>query len=60
MSNNKLEEIYEDTKFSPLLIGVSGGSASGKTTICEHIKLNLEKCTILGLDNYYRVIIKIL
>jgi len=28
----------EDTKFSPLLIGVSGGSASGKSTVCEHIE----------------------
>ena len=35
--NNKMEQTFEETKFSPLLIGVSGGSASGKTTICEEI-----------------------
>jgi len=29
------------TKFSPLLIGVSGGSASGKTRVCEAIKKDL-------------------
>jgi len=52
----KLSDDFEDTKFSPLLIGVSGGSASGKTTVCEHVIDNLNKCTIMGMDNYYIVI----
>ena len=28
------EEIQDYTRFSPILIGVSGGSASGKTRVC--------------------------
>lgn len=31
------DEETDETYFSPILVGVSGGSASGKTTLCNHI-----------------------
>jgi uridine kinase len=44
---------------SPLLIGVTGGTASGKTTLCKNLKKHLEalfptkKIVILSQDSYY-------
>jgi len=37
-------------------IGVSGGSASGKTTVCEEIanRLNDQRVQILSLDSFYK------
>ena len=49
----------DETYFSPILVGVSGGSASGKTTLCNHISKNIASCLILSLDNYYIVLILI-
>jgi uridine kinase len=40
----------------PIVIGVAGGSASGKTTVVRHIVSGLgeEKVTVLEHDRYYR------
>jgi uridine kinase len=40
-------------------VGVAGGSASGKTTICNNIKNELKlntdfKVTIISLDSFYK------
>ena len=48
------DESY-DTVFSPLFVGVSGGSASGKSTLCTNIAKELgSECTIVSLDSYYK------
>ncbi len=45
-----------DTDFAPLFVGVSGGSASGKSTLCANIDKELggESCSIVSLDSYYK------
>ncbi|MCB0407333.1 MAG: uridine kinase [Bdellovibrionales bacterium] len=44
------------SKSSTLIIGVSGGSGSGKTTFARMLRAHLgeESCQILEQDNYYR------
>ena len=39
------------------VIGIGGGSASGKTTVSEHIvaKLNVPWVTLLCMDSFYKV-----
>eukprot|EP01126_Amoeba_proteus_P065690 TRINITY_DN938_c0_g1_i8.p1 TRINITY_DN938_c0_g1~~TRINITY_DN938_c0_g1_i8.p1 ORF type:complete len:420 (+),score=79.27 TRINITY_DN938_c0_g1_i8:70-1329(+) len=41
---------------SPLVIGVAGGSASGKTTVCSKIveRVGLEWVSLISMDSYYR------
>ena len=51
------DETTDETYFAPILVGVSGGSASGKTTLCNHISEALKGCVIFSLDNYYKVFI---
>ena len=52
-----LEE-YSETKGRnrPLIIGVAGGTGSGKTTISRHIVQNigLEQAALLSHDSYYK------
>lgn len=39
----------------PIVIGISGGSASGKTTICRKVQEGLGvDCTVLEMDHFYR------
>lgn len=39
----------------PLLVGVSGGTASGKTTVCRIITEALGvNCVLISMDNFYR------
>lgn len=40
----------------PLLIGVAGGTASGKTTVCHKIAESLadDRVAIISMDNFYR------
>ena len=40
----------------PLIIGVAGGTASGKTSVCEVVfeRIGVSECTILSLDNFYK------
>lgn len=42
----------------PFLIGVCGGSASGKTTVCEILKnaLSTEEISIFSSDSFYKVL----
>ena len=41
------------------VIGICGGSASGKTTLAQHIveKLNVPWVTLLSMDSFYKVIL---
>ena len=45
----------EPQKLNPFLIGICGGSASGKTTAAYFISRNLgeENCLLFSLDNYF-------
>jgi len=40
----------------PILVGVGGGSASGKTTLCNKIisNIGLSNCTVISLDSFYK------
>ena len=44
----------------PIFVGIAGGTASGKTTVCEmvfqRVKVGIEfdKCTLLPLDCFYK------
>ena len=45
-------------KSAPLIVGVNGGQGSGKSTLCQFLKLLLEKhcnkrCVILSIDDFY-------
>src|SRR6187455_3453139 len=44
------------SRMSPFVIGVAGGSGSGKTTVVRKIveSLGLEQVTLLQHDRYYR------
>jgi len=43
---------------APFIIGVCGGSASGKTTVCDMIdkRLGTQRVVIVSLDSYYRAL----
>jgi uridine kinase len=43
-------------QMKPLIVGVAGGSASGKTSVCEVVfeRIGVSECTILSLDNFYK------
>ena len=45
----------EENKLKPFLIGICGGSASGKTTAAYFITkyLGEENCLLFSLDNYF-------
>lgn len=40
----------------PILVGISGGSGSGKTSICQKLteSLDFQNCVVLTTDNFYR------
>lgn len=40
----------------PLIVGVAGGSASGKTSVCHELykRIGLTDCTVLAQDNFYK------
>ena len=44
-----------ENKFNPFLIGICGGSASGKTTAASYITrfVGEENCLLFSLDNYF-------
>lgn len=53
----KIESSSEkfDLAKKPLFIGVTGGTASGKTSLCEIIKEEFgDRCCIVTFDNFYR------
>lgn len=51
-----LMELINSTNIKPYILGISGGSASGKTSVAEIIfKLNgIKECVNLSLDSYYK------
>ena len=48
--------LYDDTRMAPRVIGVAGGSGSGKTTVVRRIveSLGPDHVTVLDHDRYYR------
>jgi len=47
-----------ETPYKPYIIGISGGSASGKTSVSKEIfqRMGVEDCLMITMDSYYRVI----
>ena len=43
------------SNFKPFLLGICGGSASGKTSVSHVIykTLGVENCLLFSMDNYY-------
>ena len=54
-----MSALQNSTPDPPLLIGIAGGSGSGKTTIAERIAELLPECSLLALDCYYRDLSKL-
>mmetsp|Transcript_13496 Transcript_13496/g.22982 ORF Transcript_13496/g.22982 Transcript_13496/m.22982 type:complete len:96 (+) Transcript_13496:13-300(+) len=51
LSNNEKFNI----KQRPLFIGVTGGTAGGKTSICDIIKREFgHRCCVLSFDSFYK------
>jgi len=52
----KRDSIVKESDIKPVLIGVAGGSASGKTTLCNRIisELSFRNCSVLSLDSFYK------
>ena len=40
----------------PIFVGVAGGSASGKTSVCDIVfkELGVKECTLISIDNFYK------
>ena len=53
-----MSELITCTTNKPYIIGLSGGSASGKTSVSKEIftKMGVEDCLMITMDSYYRVI----
>lgn len=48
-----------DVSTKPLFIGVTGGTAGGKTTVCDIIAKEFETmCSIVTFDNFYKGLTK--
>lgn len=44
-----------DIKIRPLFIGVTGGTASGKTSVCDIIKKEFgDRCCVVTFDSFYK------
>lgn len=43
-------------KRKPFVIGVTGGTASGKTSVCAVImkEIGKEQCTMIQMDSFYK------
>ena len=56
LSVRAVEERPASAHVGPFLIGVTGASASGKTTVCEKIIHGLgdQRCVLISLDWFYR------
>lgn len=54
------EIVKTNLVFKPYIIGISGGSASGKTSVSREIfnRLGIDDCMLITMDSYYRVITK--
>lgn len=53
-----IKSYLETSKNKPYIIGITGGSASGKTSLSIEIfkTLELQDCLLISMDSYYRVI----
>ena len=41
----------------PIIIGIAGGTASGKTSVCELVFERiggLKECTLIAMDSFYK------
>ncbi|KAL6074827.1 Uridine-cytidine kinase 2 [Balamuthia mandrillaris] len=53
---NKKQQLQKGGQLAPFLIGVAGGTASGKTSVCEIIISSLKnhRVVVISLDSFYR------
>jgi len=52
--NTNISNLGADSQ-RPLIVGATGGTASGKTSMCLRIRERLgEKVTIISLDSFYK------
>jgi uridine kinase len=53
-----LDSTQKNIKTKPYLIGISGGSASGKTSVAQIIfkLIGIQDCILISLDSYYKVL----
>lgn len=60
MELNNLQTLVSNCSKYPFIIGVTGGTASGKTTVCDEIIKRLEnkRIAIISLDSFYRPLSK--
>mmetsp|Transcript_16884 Transcript_16884/g.25225 ORF Transcript_16884/g.25225 Transcript_16884/m.25225 type:complete len:353 (+) Transcript_16884:105-1163(+) len=51
-------QTQSSTRYEPFMIGVCGGSASGKTSVCQAIQESLrdQRVEVISLDSYYRAL----
>lgn len=56
-NGNSLNSLYSQNK-EPYVIGICGGSSSGKTTIATNIcqNLNVKWASIVKMDSFYKVL----
>mmetsp|Transcript_4316 Transcript_4316/g.12675 ORF Transcript_4316/g.12675 Transcript_4316/m.12675 type:complete len:158 (+) Transcript_4316:89-562(+) len=52
---------YQQYQNEPFVIGVAGGTASGKTTVCSEIiqRLSNQRVVIIAQDSFYRGLTKV-
>lgn len=57
---SKAEPLSQQSYKNPIFVGIAGGTASGKTTVCEEIFQRVKmgsqysKCVMLPLDCFYK------
>ena len=50
-----LKTTVQTKRMKPLFIGVVGGTASGKTSLCQRIEESLgEEVSLVSLDSFYK------
>jgi uridine kinase len=56
--HGSVSPVFRHNQDKPFVIGVCGGSASGKTTVCEILKSSLttEEISIVACDSFYKVL----
>ncbi|CAG8550603.1 8864_t:CDS:2, partial [Scutellospora calospora] len=52
------DKLRDGTKFDCYIVGIAGGSGSGKTSVAERIitNLNVPSVVVLSMDSYYKVL----
>ena len=53
-----MSDLLSSSTYKPYIIGIAGGSASGKTSVAKEIfeRLGMKDCLLITMDSYYRVI----